>query len=107
MEDIVEAMADPRSRCIVSHFESVSVDVVELDDLVDSVVEMEAEAAGEPTGAGDREDHRQRVAVALHHSRLPKLDEAALVDYDPRSKTVRYWGDDRLATVLDMFEDGP
>jgi hypothetical protein len=32
------------------------------------------------------------IAITLHHSTLPKLAEAELLDYDPRSKTARYRG---------------
>jgi len=42
--------------------------------------------------------------VDLHHNQLPKLAEATIVDYDPRSKTVRNWGDERVRTCLELFE---
>jgi hypothetical protein len=32
------------------------------------------------------------IAITLHHSTLPKLADADLLDYDPRSKTARYRG---------------
>ena len=32
------------------------------------------------------------IAITLHHSTLPKLADTDLLDYDPRSKTVRYCG---------------
>jgi len=32
------------------------------------------------------------IAISLHHSTLPKLDDAGLIEYDPRSTTVRYRG---------------
>lgn len=37
----------------------------------------------EPSGGSETE-----IETALHHAHLPKLDDADLVDYDPRSTTV-------------------
>lgn len=100
IDDLFDTMAKPRTRYVLSHLESISVNVVELDDLVDDVAEREVE-----TGLGvDSEEHRRRVAVALHHNHLPKLAEATVIDYDPRSKTVRYWGDDRISACLELFD---
>ncbi|WP_137286098.1 DUF7344 domain-containing protein [Halorussus salinisoli] len=105
--ELFEALADPRSRYVLSYLESISVDVVELADVADHVVECETAAPdqSDPDRSGpDSERHRQRVAVSLHHNHLPKLDDAAVIDYDPRTKAVRYWGDDRVASCLDLFE---
>jgi hypothetical protein len=55
--------------------------VVTVSELVDLMVDEE-------TSAADRE----QLAVDLHHCHLPKLAEAGIVDYDPRSTTARYWG---------------
>ena len=46
-------------------------------------------------GAYISEHHRPdeeetAVAISLHHATLPKLADAELVEYDPRSKTVRH-----------------
>lgn len=48
---------------------------VALADLVDELVALE-------------EAYRERVAVSLHHEHLPKLADAALVDYDRTAQTV-------------------
>lgn len=78
------------------------MNVVELDDLVNSIVEREVEAGV----ASDTEEHRRHVAIALHHKHLPKLADVAVIDYDARSKTVRYWGDDRIEACLELTETG-
>lgn len=100
IDDLFDAMANRRTRYTLSHLESIPVDVVELDDLVDAVVAWEVEAGL----AVDSEEHRRCVAIALHHNHLPKLAESAVIDYDPRSKTVRYWGDDRISAYLELFD---
>ena len=125
--DLFETVSDRRARYVLAHLESLSVDVVDLDEIAEHVAEREratepeaetdsshdVDAAGDAVDANDEsrdgngtdhEQHRQRVAVALHHNHLPKLDDATVLDYDPRSKTVRYWGDDRVSTLLDLLE---
>lgn len=99
VDTLFELLSKRRCRLVLSHLETTSVDVVELDDLVDRVVEREA--AAEADDAID--DHRRQVATSLHHRHLPRLSATALLDYDARSKTVRYWGDDRVAVYLDAF----
>lgn len=100
IDALFEAMANRRARFVLSYVDSVSVDVLDLEDLADGVAELEVEAGV----TAEPEDHRRRIAIDLHHNQLPKLAEAAIVDYDPRSKTVRNWGDDRIETCLELFE---
>jgi hypothetical protein len=95
-----KAMANQRARFALSHLDDVSVDVVNLGDLAEGVAERDVEAGA----AAGVEDHRRRVVVDLHHNHLPRLADAGVVDYDPRSKTIRTWGDDRVETCLELFE---
>ena len=99
VDTLFEILSKRRCRFALSHLEAAPVDVVELDDLVDHVVDREA-AVGVPA---DVDDHRRQVAMTLHHRHLPRLSVTTLLDYDARSKTVRYWGDDRVAAYLDAF----
>ncbi|MFC4548938.1 MULTISPECIES: DUF7344 domain-containing protein [Halorussus] len=47
------------------------------------------------------------VAIRLHHSVLPQLAEAGLVDYDARTNAVRYRGHPALEMCLnEVVEDG-
>ena len=51
-------------------------------------------------GAYISEHHRPdeeetTVAISLHHATLPKLADAGLIEYDPRSHTARYSGPSR------------
>lgn len=100
LDTLFEILSKHRCRYVLSCLEATPVDVVELDDLVEHVVEREA--AAELGGATD--DHHQRVAATLHHCHLPKLSNTAILDYDARSKTIRYRGNDRVAAYLDAFQ---
>lgn len=46
---------------------------------------------------------RDQLAVKLVHSHLPKLAEYGVIEYDPRSGTVRYRPDEQVETVLDAL----
>lgn len=64
-----------------------------VDDLASHLVDRAAERADDPP-------RRERIAAALHHVHLPTLSDAGVVDYDARSKVVRYRGCDRLECIL-------
>lgn len=99
LDTLFGLLSNERCRRTVATLHELPANVIELGELVDHVVEREAEASD------GSEAHRQRVAVALHHRLLPKLSDAAVLDYDARSKTVRYRGDDRAAAYLDLLRD--
>lgn len=50
----------------------------------------------------DGEAARDHVALTLHHADLPMLQEAGVVEFDPRRETVRYHPTDRVEEVLEM-----
>lgn len=52
------------------------------------------------------EDQRERIRLSFHHSHLPKLTEAGLVDYDAEDDRVRLAdGADDLRRILDVVFD--
>lgn len=68
-------LADRYRRDALRYFRDASSDVASLSDV--------AETISDP---GETEQAR----LELHHTALPWLDDADVVDYDARSKTVRY-----------------
>lgn len=79
LDELFEVLADGHRRRLLEYLEDAEDDVAALPELVDHVADESA-------------DDRERVAVTLHHSHLPKLAEADIVEYDARSETVRYRG---------------
>lgn len=77
---VLDALSVERNRIVVQYFRERGTDVASLSDLARYVVE-----------ARSRTDDRSvdRTAVALHHGGLPKLTDAGLLEYDPRSETAR------------------
>lgn len=42
-----------------------------------------------------------RITTRLHHVHLPKMDRIGILDYDPRTKTVRYYGNRLIEEALE------
>jgi hypothetical protein len=66
--------------------------------LVDDVVELEPETP-EP------ELQRREIAISLRHTHLPKLSEAAVIDYDPDESEVVYRGGARIDRWLESIRE--
>lgn len=93
-------LSDRRRRYVLRSLIETTDGVAEFDHLVDRVVELERAANDDPP-----EDHRQRVAIALHHVHLPRLIETGVVEYDWRNETVRYEGDDGIEACLAVLAE--
>ena len=91
----LELLANGRRRKVLYYLHDETDDGVEFEELVDWVVRWEAQADREVP-----EDHRLEVTIALHHNHLPKLDDAGALDYDRRSRFVRYRGEDEFDEML-------
>lgn len=66
-----------------------------VEDLVEHLV---AEDPGTDDGA--------RALVALQHRELPRLHDAGVVDFDRRTNTVSYRGDELVEAILDFAAGG-
>lgn len=83
VDRLLSALSREPNRGVVNFFREFSGDVASLDEL--------AEYAADSRNGCDARSPEQ-VAIRLHHVGLPKLADAGVLDYDPRSKTVRWWG---------------
>lgn len=74
-----DALKHPHRRYVLYHLSDRS-EGASVGELAERIAdwEAEAEAADEANGITDLE----RIAVALHHTHLPKLAEIGLIEYD-------------------------
>lgn len=78
-DDLLAVLADEYCRTVLQYFPHHSTQVAAIDALERFLCERNGQDAGEA-----------HVAVYLHHTILPKLADAGLVDYDARSRTAHY-----------------
>lgn len=87
----LRALADKLRRSTVRYFVEGDVDSATYEELIEHL-----------NSVGYRHDPDQ-LRSALHHSHLPQLADADLVEYDARSQLVRYRGDEIAEDVLDAL----
>ena len=94
VDEHLSVLARDDCRTVLQYFRRRSTDVGTVDDLAEFICER-------------RETRdRTRVAIALHHSILPKLADAGLIDYDARSNAARYGANPPVEEWLDRVERG-
>lgn len=91
MDDRLAVLADDACRAALSRLRAGPDGALSVDELA-------ADDYGAcRAGSTDR-------ATALHHTTLPKLDDAGLIRYDSKAKTVSYEANESLEAWLDAIE---
>mgnify|MGYP002761230300 CR=1 FL=1 len=80
--DIHDILRNDRRRNVIKCLQDRGREV-SLRDLAEHIAEIETNVSPPPRNV------RQSVYVSLHQTHLPKLDELAIVDYDPDGKVVQ------------------
>ncbi|WP_224447595.1 DUF7344 domain-containing protein [Haloprofundus salilacus] len=96
LDAIFDLLSVARLRYVLYHLYGMNSDVTETEAVVDAVCEYEAagtERADPPS--------RNQVRIDLHHSKLPRLNAAGLVDYDPRQNEIRFYHSPSLEEWLE------
>ncbi|TMT79173.1 hypothetical protein E2L06_19885 [Haloterrigena sp. H1] len=73
---------------------------LEYDVLVDRV----ADRVRNEDEKWESDEHRQRVRIALHHTHLPKLDEARIIDYEAETGHVQFVGGELEQKILALIQ---
>lgn len=77
-------------RCIIRFLQESEEGRVSTDDVVSHLRKRDSTA-----------DERDKVAIDLRHTHLPKLATIEAVEYDSASETVRYGGDELVEALLE------
>lgn len=78
LDTVFDVLSDQERRHVCAYLLDVKPDVLTVGDMVADLADDETE--------------RRRLATALHHEHLPKLEATGVIEYDPRSRTVRCRG---------------
>ena len=96
IDTVLSSLTYRHSQAVCNYFRSYSTDSASVDELVQFTLEQ-----------GDGDTDEQRVEIYLHHATLPKLVDAGFIDFDPRSKTVRYRDPEFVESWVDhVVEEG-
>ena len=94
IDERFDALARTDRRAVIQFFRDESTEEVTLDDLVTGIVD-----------GSYWDTDESHVRLCLHHSTLPKLADTGILDYDPRSETVEYWGQPAVEQLLDAISE--
>lgn len=110
-ERLIRLIAETRNRAILTILNDAARSLT-VTALAERLVERDA--TGTATAAGEHD--LERVKLSLHHTDLPRLDEAGLIEYDPETNAVSYeqypsvdaeWLDlEMIDELLTCFESG-
>lgn len=84
LDVILNSLGQPRRRFILYYLQDHEIATVE--ELSRQIVAHEQNVTPDVVADADRD----RIASQLIHSHLPNLADATFIEYDPRSRTVRY-----------------
>lgn len=89
LNQLFELLSKERRRYALYCFKETSKTEMSLNALVDRLRSFE----GVETAT---ETQREELKLALQHTHLPKLADAAVIDYDPSDATIEFTGGARL-----------
>ena len=99
-DTILSAVANEHRRAILNALDNASEKTLEYDALVDRV----ANRVRDEHAKRESDEHRQRVRIALHHTHLPRLDEARMIDYEVETGHVQFVGGELEQKILRLVE---
>ena len=97
---ILSAVANEHRRAILSVLDTEHDNTLEYETLVNRV----ADRLWDEETEGVSDEHQQRVRIALHHTHLPKLDEARIIDYEADTGRVQFVGGALEEELLKLVE---
>lgn len=93
LDELLSLLADCHCRATLQYFRESGKNVASVQDLANEI---------------SKKDHggTERVTIQLQHSVLPRLADADVVDYDARSRTIRYYGRSELEGLSECIREG-
>ncbi|WP_232703547.1 DUF7344 domain-containing protein [Halobacterium wangiae] len=99
-DTVLSAVANEHRRATLNALDNASEKTLEYDVLVDCV----ADRVRNEDPRRELDEHQQRVRIALHHTHLPKLEEARIIDYEAETGHVRFVGAELEQDLLTLVE---
>lgn len=94
LDKLLVVLADGHRRQVLRYFQRGNEDVASVETLIGYVIKE-----------GEGTHTYTQLEQEFHHILLPKLVDCGLVEYDERSRTVRYDGNPQLERILTVLDD--
>ena len=100
LDTVFEILSNARRRYLLYYLFTMEGEVAEFDAAVNAVYKYGAAETG-------TDDHptREDVKIELHHTHLPRLTDAGVIDYDRRQGTIRLTDSPTLEEWLEHARD--
>lgn len=96
LDTCLTVLADSRRRRVVQELRQEKNDETTVETLVDRLY------TSEPTS---KVDSRDKLAIHLHHTHLPKMAAGGVIKFNSSSGRVRYRPNDRIEAILDSLPE--
>lgn len=98
LDSTLELLSDYDRRCLLGYLRDDPDGTATVEELVDHLADKRAKRT-------DDAPDIDRIETRLHHTHIPKLANAGVIEYDDRSGEIRYWGEDRLEAWHDRIRN--
>lgn len=102
LDTILTALADEHRRAILNTLDTEPDNTLDYDALVDGVADQIRDEDADGNEVTD--EYRQRIRIVLHHTHLPKLEEAQIIDYKADTGHVTFVGGALEQEILTLVE---
>ncbi|WP_238717322.1 DUF7344 domain-containing protein [Natronorubrum halophilum] len=99
-DTILSVVANEHRRAILNALDNASEKTLAYDSLVDRVADRVQDEDADRVS----DEQRQRVRIALHHTHLPKMEEARIIDYEAETGYVQFVGGKLERDILTFVE---
>jgi hypothetical protein len=97
LDVLLDVLADEQRRCLLAYLLDRDAIVESFENLTDGVIEeLERRRGVRPS--------REVIGTDLRHRHLPRLADVGALEYDPRSRTVRFHGHERLERLYERIQ---
>lgn len=96
VDTVLDLLAHRHRRELLGYVIDSAGETSPIDDVTTSLCRQDSERT-------DTCSDRDRIELSLRHTHLPKLVAAGVIEYDSRSRELRYRRHDRLETVLECL----
>lgn len=100
LDIVFDLLSDVRRRYLLYYLVTMDGDVTDRDAAVNAVYEYEAANAGT-----DDCPTPENIQIEFHHTHLPRLEDAGLVEYDHRHSTIRFTGNPVFDELVEYAHD--